>query len=237
MPEKLFVRLRQIAAIRGGGSYEHPALVERYDELVGSRRRILEAKYVSHQALACLNLQDGQPVAMLDIAAGTGLSTAGMMLAAQTHNLMPTITAIDASQPMLAQALLKIPGLVTHIQDMNQTPWTNIADASINFATCLWALRFIEDREQFCEEIHRILAPGGIVALPNPYRDRHRIARRAAAVVRRGSRAPHWNDALNRVGLRALFIEHEDVGAIMSHYGIDRSMAIAPIIVGQKSEW
>ncbi|WP_052226486.1 class I SAM-dependent methyltransferase [Microbacterium mangrovi] len=96
------------------------------------------------------------PVAgILDLGAGTG------KLTRELTGLADTVYAVDPSEPMLAQLRRISPTVDARLGTAEQIP---LPDASVDLVTVAQAFHWF-DRDAACAEIHRVLRPGGILAL------------------------------------------------------------------------
>jgi ubiquinone/menaquinone biosynthesis C-methylase UbiE len=140
-----------------------PAIYERLWRPVGGRLLMglagPDTGEEHRMALKALAISPGDRV--LDVACGPGNFTRDFAAAAGDDGL---VVGLDASETMLETAV-------------RQTAATNVAylrgdaadlpfrDASFDAVSCFAALYFIEEAERAIEEIVRVLAPGGRVAL------------------------------------------------------------------------
>jgi demethylmenaquinone methyltransferase/2-methoxy-6-polyprenyl-1,4-benzoquinol methylase len=93
---------------------------------------------------------------VLDACCGTGdLAIAGARAGGR-------VTGLDFSEPMLARARRKAPGLEWIEGDLLALPF---ADASFDVATVGFGVRNVEDLERALGELRRVLRPGGRVAV------------------------------------------------------------------------
>ncbi len=102
--------------------------------------------------------------AVLDVACGTGVVT---RFAARATGATGAVTGIDIGPPMLAVARSQpaepewapIAYLEGSALDLP------LADRSFDFATCHHGFQFFPDRVAAAQELHRVLRPGGRVAI------------------------------------------------------------------------
>ncbi|WP_270166608.1 MerR family transcriptional regulator [Paenibacillus sp. SYP-B4298] len=94
----------------------------------------------------------------IDLGTGTG-NLAGRLLA-----LGATMSAIDQSPAMLAQAASKYPQLETRLGNMLAIPYI---EGKFNFIASSFAFRHLSKDQQILalEEMHRVLRPGGRICL------------------------------------------------------------------------
>jgi SAM-dependent methyltransferase len=102
--------------------------------------------------------------AVLDVACGTGVVT---RLAARATGTAGAVTGVDIGPAMLAVAR-------SQSAEPNSAPITYLegsaldlplADSSFDFATCHHGFQFFPDRVAAARELHRVLRPGGRVAI------------------------------------------------------------------------
>jgi len=103
--------------------------------------------------------QDGLPVVVLDLAAGTLDVTAGILRRSPTAR----VAALDIAAPMLRKGLGKISRedrqrMLPGVADGRCLP---LADASVSAVTIAFGIRNIVPREAAYAEIRRVLKPGG----------------------------------------------------------------------------
>jgi SAM-dependent methyltransferase len=140
-----------------------PAIYERLWRPVGARL-LLGAlgpgmSEERRMARALLELAPGDRV--LDVACGPGNFTRDFAAAVGDLGL---VVGLDASRTMLAQALREgVPGNAAYVRgDAGALPFR---DGSFDAVACLAALYLIEQPLRAVDEIVRVLAPGGRVAL------------------------------------------------------------------------
>ena len=119
---------------------------------------------VSADLLRAADLQAGERV--LDVACGTGVIT---RLAAEQVGPTGSVTGIDIAPDMIAVAK-SVPApagahIEWHVSDAATLP---LADNSYNVVLCQMGLMFMENRPAALAEMHRVLAPGGRVAINTP---------------------------------------------------------------------
>lgn len=102
--------------------------------------------------------------AVLDVACGTGVVT---RFAARASGTTGTVTGVDIGPPMLAVARSQSaePGSapITYLEGSALD--LPLADRSLDFATCHHGFQFFPDRLAAARELHRVLHPGGRVAI------------------------------------------------------------------------
>ncbi|AGW13245.1 ubiquinone/menaquinone biosynthesis methyltransferase [Megalodesulfovibrio gigas] len=103
--------------------------------------------------------QDGRPVIVLDLAAGTLDVTAGILRRSPTAR----VAALDIAAPMLRKGLGKISRedrdrMLPGVADGRVLP---LADASVAAVTIAFGIRNIVPRDAAYAEIRRVLVPGG----------------------------------------------------------------------------
>jgi SAM-dependent methyltransferase len=102
--------------------------------------------------------------AVLDVACGTGAVT---RLAARATGATGTVTGIDIGSSMLAVARSQPAepdsAPITYLEGSAlELP---LLDRSVDYATCHHGFQFFPDRVAAIRELHRVLAPGGRVAI------------------------------------------------------------------------
>ena len=119
---------------------------------------------VSASLLAAADLQPGERV--LDVACGTGIIA---RRAAAAVGPTGKVTAIDIAPDMIdvARATSAPEGAVIdwHVGDAASLPF---ADGTYDAVLCQMGLMFMADRAAAVAEMHRVLAPGGRVAVNTP---------------------------------------------------------------------
>jgi len=144
-PDKL--KMRQ-AFERAANTYDAAAVIQRE---------------VSQRLLERLNYINLQPISILDVGAGTGISLAGL----SQHYPAASIYALDIARPMLIEArkkqgwwqrLRRPVKLITG--DAESLP---LADASVDLLFSNLALQWCLDLDQTFNEFRRVLKPGGLL--------------------------------------------------------------------------
>jgi ubiquinone/menaquinone biosynthesis C-methylase UbiE len=112
--------------------------------------------------IADLEITPGSSV--LDVACGTGVVT---RFAARATGTTGTVTGVDIGPPMLAvarsQSLEQDSAPITYLEGSALD--LPLADRSFDFATCHHGFQFFGDRVAAAAELHRVLRPGGRVAI------------------------------------------------------------------------
>jgi ubiquinone/menaquinone biosynthesis C-methylase UbiE len=102
--------------------------------------------------------------AVLDLACGTGVVS---RLAAQAAGTAGTVTGVDIGAPMLevarSQSADADSASITYLEGSALD--LPAADRSFDFATCHHGFQFFPDRVAAIKELHRVLRPGGRVAI------------------------------------------------------------------------
>ncbi len=111
---------------------------------------------------------------LLDLACGTG-DLAGLAAGRGAR-----VVGLDFAAAMLCRARVRVPAANLVRADAARLP---LADGSVDAAVCGFALRNLVAREPVLAELHRVLRPGGRVALLDVGRPRSALLRRAHGVV------------------------------------------------------
>lgn len=133
-------------------------------------------------------LTDGTGRTVLDVGAGTGNVTRGLVAAGAAR-----VIAVDLSATMLGRARRKLDtevagGTVRLVLDDAVSAMAALPEQSVERITAVNVLYALDDRREFFRQVRRVLAPGGFVI--------------AAHTIRPGS-GPVVRDQLRRGGLRA----------------------------------
>jgi ubiquinone/menaquinone biosynthesis C-methylase UbiE len=150
----------------------------------------------AHDLLTRAALQRGERV--LDVACGTGIVA---RLAAAHVGVAGHVVGIDLNPGMLAVARAQTPASASakvewRAGDANALPCD---DATFNVVFCQQGLQFFPDKARALREMHRVLAPGGRLALSvwrslpyNPYNRAlaDAVARHVGPDAGHGMRAP-----------------------------------------------
>ncbi|MGW7613153.1 class I SAM-dependent methyltransferase [Streptomyces sp. NPDC054766] len=94
------------------------------------------------------------PGRVLELAAGTGALTSGLLAAAPSAE----VTATDLNEAMVAFGSIRAPGAVWRQADAQRLPFP---DGSFDLVVCQFGVMFFPDRIEAFTEVHRVLAPGG----------------------------------------------------------------------------
>ncbi len=144
----------------------------RYDGWFETPIGALVKQYESSLLLEMLNPLPGESI--LDVGCGSGLFTNDVM----TKRVK--ITGVDLSQPMLRNAIDKIPAyaFTGTCADMCALPF---ADNSFDKTFSMTAIEFVEDAKKAVAELDRVTRKGGIVVLTtlnslSPWAERRLVA-------------------------------------------------------------
>lgn len=98
----------------------------------------------------------GEPRRILEVAAGTGISSEAIV----AHNPDVELTVTDLNEAMLQRARTKLPaGTRIQVADAQALPFD---DASFDAVACQFGIMFFPDLEAGFREARRVLAPGGV---------------------------------------------------------------------------
>lgn len=95
-----------------------------------------------------------RPRRILELAAGTGVVTAGLLAAVPTAE----VTATDLNDTMVAFGAARATGAVWQQADARRLPFP---DGAFDLVVCQFGVMFFPDRVATFTEIRRVLAPGG----------------------------------------------------------------------------
>ncbi len=112
------------------------------------------------RTLAALGLQAGERV--MDVGCGPGLLAQDMALAVGPGG---QVTGFDLSPDMLALAQKRCAGLPQVAFDQGTIEKLPAASDSLDAVACIQVLLYVEDVTRALKEIHRILKPGGRIAV------------------------------------------------------------------------
>jgi len=118
---------------------------------------------VSGELLRVARLQPGDRV--VDVACGTGVVTRA---AAEQVGSTGSVTGIDVAADMIAVATATPAGGAPITWQEADAASLPLPDGHYDVALCQMGLMFMEDRASAVAELHRVLAPGGRVAINTP---------------------------------------------------------------------
>jgi SAM-dependent methyltransferase len=124
------------------------SMPEVYDRCLGLA---VFAPYAADLALRALDVPHAR---VLELAAGTGIVTAGLVEALPDAD----ITATDLNPPMVTYGSTHVAGPTWQVADAQDLPY---ADDSVDLVVCQFGVMFLEDRIGAYREVRRVLAPGG----------------------------------------------------------------------------
>jgi SAM-dependent methyltransferase len=124
------------------------SMPEVYDRCLGLA---IFAPYAAELALRASAVPHGR---VLELAAGTGIVTAGLVEALPDAE----ITATDLNQAMVAYASARTPGPTWEVADAQALSY---ADDAFDLVVCQFGVMFLPDRIGAYRGVRRVLAPGG----------------------------------------------------------------------------
>ncbi|MEU8887906.1 class I SAM-dependent methyltransferase [Streptomyces sp. NPDC048442] len=95
-----------------------------------------------------------RPRRILELAAGTGVLTSGLLAAVPSAE----VTATDLNEAMVAFGSSRAPGAVWQQADAQRLPFQ---DGGFDLVVCQFGVMFFPDRVAAFTEVRRVLAPGG----------------------------------------------------------------------------
>jgi O-antigen biosynthesis protein len=123
--------------------------------------QLVEAEHLVRY-LWVAQLAEGRRV--LDAACGTGYGSAILAAAGAA-----AVTAVDRSEEALAAARAAAPEGVRHQRaDLAELP---LEDGAFDLVVCFEAIEHVDDQDRVLDELVRVLAPGGLLAISSPNRD------------------------------------------------------------------
>ena len=130
-----------------------------YSEIAGRYDRVWSGRFetVARQIWTRVRLNAGDR--LLDLGTGTGVVPRTRPVAAGATGLM---VGCDRSSAMLERACSRVPGLRVLVADATAMP---LQDESFDVITASFVLSHIRDYPMALAEMHRILKPGGTVAV------------------------------------------------------------------------
>ncbi|WP_460446290.1 class I SAM-dependent methyltransferase [Angustibacter aerolatus] len=121
-----------------------------YDRLLGPVKFAPHARHVA--ALAA----DLAPRDVLELAAGTGISTAELVRALPGAR----VTATDLNPAMVAAGSARVPGATWQVADAQQLPQPA---ACADVVVCQFGVMFFPDKPAAHAQVRRVLRPGGVL--------------------------------------------------------------------------
>lgn len=142
-----------------GGDTGEPPFPERFDPATMGGE-LVEAEHLCRY-LWVAALAEGARV--LDAGCGTGYGTAILAGAGAR-----SVVGVDRAEPALAAARAAHPGLRYERGDLAALP---VPDDAVDLAVCFEAIEHVDDQPAVLDELVRVLAPGGVLAISSPNRD------------------------------------------------------------------
>ncbi len=124
------------------------SMPEVYDRCLGLA---IFAPFAADLALRALDMPNAR---VLELAAGTGIVTAGLVEALPDAE----ITATDLNPPMVRYGSLHVAGPAWQVADAQDLPYD---DDCFDLVVCQFGVMFLPDRIGAYRDVRRVLAPGG----------------------------------------------------------------------------
>ncbi|MFE1947680.1 class I SAM-dependent methyltransferase [Streptomyces massasporeus] len=189
-----------------------PQLAEIYELVYAARGK----DYAAESAEVTALVRDRRPDAssLLDVACGTG----GHLTFFQEH--FATVEGLELSEPMIAQAAGRLPGIPVHPGDMRDFTLGRRYDAVSLMFSSIGYTRSVDELESTLASLARHLTPGGVIVLEPWYfpeaflpgyiaddlvRTEDRVTVRVSHSQRHGDEVPivvHYIDARKEAGIR-----------------------------------
>ncbi len=125
-----------------------------------------------HRYMFASNLVFGRRV--LDLACGEGYGAA--MLASQASH----VVAVDIDPVSIAHATATYPGENLSFREMDMLDLSGLSNIQFDVVVCFEAIEHVADQDRLLDEIHHVLAPGGVVIISTPDREIYRHHQEAA---------------------------------------------------------
>ena len=138
----------------------HKHVAEGYRLRYGTPFAAIFQQFWNDEFLALLPPKIDAPV--LDNGCGTGILLPDLLARCDS------VHAIDLSPDMLAQAMMRAPGVDLREGDCEALPFP---DGFFRTVVCRGSLHHVPSREKAFAEAYRVLAPGGLLALTEPSDD------------------------------------------------------------------
>jgi demethylmenaquinone methyltransferase/2-methoxy-6-polyprenyl-1,4-benzoquinol methylase len=119
----------------------------------------------TYAAKECLKI--GKNIKVLDVATGTGKLAFSIAKIAKNRGVRVSITGIDFNEDMLSLAKRKLKGADKEIIEfvIGDALSIKYKDCAFNVVTSGFALRNFDNLQNFINEAHRVLKPGGRLVL------------------------------------------------------------------------
>lgn len=137
------------------------------------------------------------PPPALDNGCGTGI------LLPDLARRCEKVVAVDLSPDMLEQARSRAPGVELREADLESLPFP---DATFATVICRGSLHHVPSREKAFAEAHRVLKPGGLLALTEPSDDFLLVRWARAALYRVSSKFDEHDRAFRRREVETLVV-------------------------------
>lgn len=124
--------------------------------------QLVEAEHIARYWWAT-RFADGRRV--LDAGCGTGYGAEMLRRAGAAE-----VVGVDIAEPVLAFARRETDGVEFEVADLRSLPF---GDGRFDLVACFEALEHVDDPDAVLDELARVLAPGGLLVISSPNRDRY----------------------------------------------------------------
>ncbi len=179
---------------------------------------VARSDYAMTEALLLRYLQPGAQDAVLEVGCGPGVWTA---LISQR---VRTVTALDVSQQMLAEARQRVSG--GSVSYVHRDVMEYESSTAFDKLYSVRAIEYIPDKPALAEKLHSLIRPGGRLVIVTKPRNSVLIWRREL-LDRLGRRPPE-----NAVALRSLLypLDPGEMASVLAAAGFQLS-TVAPVLV------